>query len=73
MPVSTLVHMSLTVDLPEEVMRRLEEVAVARGVSVEELAAETLAQVAPIDTDFAATVSETIVEHREILDRLAET
>lgn len=72
-PVSTLVHMSLTVDLPEEVMRRLEEVAVARGVSVEELAAETLAQVAPIDTDFAATVSETIVEHREILDRLAET
>lgn len=65
--------MSLTVDLPEEVMRRLEEVAVARGVSVEELAAETLAQVAPIDTDFAATVFETIAEHREILDRLAET
>jgi predicted transcriptional regulator len=65
--------MSLTVDLPEEVMRRLEEVAVARGVSVEELAAETLAQVAPIDADFAATVSETIAEHREILDRLAET
>jgi predicted transcriptional regulator len=65
--------MSLTVDLPEDVMRRLEAVAVARGVSVEELVAETLAQVAPIDRELAETVTATIAEHREILDRLAET
>lgn len=65
--------MSLTVDLPEDVMRRLEAAAAARGVSVEELAAETLAQVAPVDEEFAETVTATIAEHREILDRLAET
>jgi hypothetical protein len=65
--------MSLTLDLPEDVMRRLEAVAVARGVSVEELVAETLAQVAPIDRELAETVTATIAEHREILDRLAET
>jgi plasmid stability protein len=65
--------MSLTVDLPEGVMRRLEAVAVARGVSVEELAAETLAQVGPVDGEFAGAVTSTIAEHREILDRLAET
>ncbi len=65
--------MSLIVDLPEDVMRRLEAVAVARGVSVEELAAETLAQVAPVDAEFAETVTATIAEHREVLDRLAET
>jgi len=64
---------SLIVDLPEYVVRRLEAVAVARGVSVEELAAETLAQVAPVDDEFAETVTETIAEHREILDRLAQT
>ena len=66
-------HMSLTVDLPEDVMRRLEAVAVARGVSVEELAAETLAKVAPVDGEFAETVTATIAEHGEILDRLVET
>lgn len=65
--------MSLTLDLPEDVMRRLEAVAMARGVSVEELAAEMLAQVAPVDDEFAGTVTETIAEHREILDRLAQT
>lgn len=54
-------------------MRRLEAAAAARGVSVEELAAETLAQVAPVDEEFAETVTATIAEHREILDRLAET
>lgn len=65
--------MSLTVDLPEDVMRRLKAVAVARGVSVEELAAETLAHVAPVDGEFADLVTATIAEHREIVDRLAET
>lgn len=71
--VSTLIYMSLTVDLPEDVMRRLEAVAAARGVSVEEFAAETLAQVAPVDGEFAEMVTATIAAHREILDRLAET
>ena len=65
--------MSLTVDLPEDVLRRLEAVAVERGVSVEELAAETLAQVASVDGQFAELVTSTIAEHRETLDRLAET
>lgn len=54
-------------------MRRLEAVAVARGVSVEELVAETLAHVVPVDGEFAETVTATIAEHREILDRLADT
>lgn len=65
--------MSLIVDLPEDVMRRLEAAASARGVSVEVLAAETLAQVAPVGGEFTETVRATIAEHRETLDRLAET
>lgn len=65
--------MSLTVDLPEDVLRRLEAVAVERGVSVEELAAETLAQVALVDGQFGELVTSTIAEHRETLDRLAQT
>ncbi len=54
-------------------MRRLEAAAAARGVSVEELAAATLAEVAPVDREFAEEVTSTIAEHRETLDRLAET
>jgi hypothetical protein len=65
--------MPLTVDLPADIMRRLEAAAAARGVSVEELAAETLAQVAPVDVGFAEMVTATISEHEEILGRLAET
>jgi len=65
--------MPLTVDLPADIMRRLEAAAAARGVSVEELAAETRAQVAPVDVGFAETVTATISEHEEILGRLAET
>lgn len=65
--------MSVTIELPDEVLRRLEAVATARGVSVEEFAAQTLAQVPAVDADFAAIVTDTIGQHREILDRLAGT
>ncbi len=65
--------MSVTIELPDEVLRRLEAVATARGVSVEELAAQTLAQVPAVDAAFASLVTDTIGQHREILDRLAAT
>lgn len=65
--------MTVTIELPDEVLRRLEAVANARGVSVEQLAAETLSQVPAVDGDFAAIVTDTIGQHREILDRLAAT
>lgn len=65
--------MPLTLELSDEVMSRLVAVAVARGVSVEELAAQTLAQVPAVDAEFVSLVSETIAEHRVILDRLANT
>ncbi|CAN5556740.1 hypothetical protein BH10ACT3_BH10ACT3_06590 [soil metagenome] len=65
--------MRLTVDLAEDVIRRLEALAAARGVTVERLAAQALASVETADGEFAETVAATIAEHREILDRLAET
>ncbi len=39
--------MSMTVNVPDEVARRLEAAAAARGVTVEELAAEVLSDYAP--------------------------
>ncbi len=39
--------MSMTVNVPDEVARRLEAAAVARGVTVEELAVEVLTDNAP--------------------------
>ena len=65
--------MRLTVDLAEDVIRRLEAMAAARGVSVEQFAAQALESVETADGEFAETVSATIAEHREILERLAET
>ncbi len=65
--------MSLIVELTPEVLARLEAVANARGVSVEELAAETLSNVPAGDRDFAGLVTSTITEHRQILDSLAAT
>ncbi len=65
--------MSLIVELSDEALARLEAAARARGVSVEELAAETLSSVPAVDGDFAALVTATITEHREILDSLAAT
>jgi predicted transcriptional regulator len=65
--------MSVTIELSDEVLARLEAVAAARGVSVEEFAAQTLAQVPVVDATFASLVTDTIAGHREILDRLAAT
>ena len=72
--------MSLIVELTPEVLARLEAVANAREVSVEELAAIdhldrgiTLAGVPAGDRDFAGLVTSTITEHRQILDSLAAT
>ena len=70
---STLGSMSLTVELPDDVLLRLEAAASARGVSVEELVAETLSQVPAVDGEFASLVTGTIAEHRDILDSLAAT
>jgi hypothetical protein len=65
--------MSVIVELSDEVLARLEAAATARGVSVEELAAETLSHVPAVDSQFAALVTDTIAEHRQILDSLAAT
>jgi predicted transcriptional regulator len=65
--------MSVTIELSDEVLARLEALAAARGVSVEEFAAQTLAQVPAVNDAFAAIVTDTISAHREILDRLAAT
>lgn len=65
--------MSVTIELSDEVLARLEAVAAARGVSVEEFAAQTLAQVPAVDAAFASLVTDTIGQHREVLDRLAAT
>lgn len=65
--------MAVTIELSDEILRRLEAVAAARGVSVEEFAAQTLAQVPAVDATFASLVTDTISAHREILDRLAAT
>lgn len=56
-----------------EILSRLEAAASARGVTVEQLAAEALAQVAAVDVELLGIVRDTVAEHREILDRLAET
>lgn len=64
---------TLSVEVSPEVLARLEAAASARGVSVEQLAADTLAQVATADIEVLGLVRDTVAEHREILDRLAET
>lgn len=69
----TPLEMALVLELSDEVIVRLEAAARARGISVEQLAAETLSKVPPVDGDFAPLVSETIAEHRDILDSLAAT
>ena len=65
--------MRLIVELTAEALARLEAAANARGVSVEELAAETLSHVPAVDSDFAGLVTSTITEHRDILVSLAAT
>lgn len=65
--------MTLNVEVSPEVLARLEAAASARGVTIEQLAAETLAQVAAADAEVLGVVRDTVAEHREILDRLAAT
>src|SRR5690606_30060125 len=64
---------TLSIEVPPEVLARLEAAASARGVTVEQLAADTLAQVATVDAEVLDVVRDTVAEHREILDRLAAT
>ena len=53
----TLAFMSLIVELTAEALARLEAAANARGVTVEELAAETLSHVPAVDSEFASLVT----------------
>lgn len=52
---------------------RLNAAASARGVTVEQFAADALARAAVSNGDVLRVVREVIAEDREILDRLAET
>ncbi|HKY15612.1 MAG TPA: hypothetical protein VJM33_11870 [Microthrixaceae bacterium] len=65
--------MTLRVEVSPEVLARLKAVASERGVSVEKLAADTLAQIAAADAEVLGAARDTVAEHREILDRLAAT
>lgn len=49
--------MSLNVDLPDEVLRRLQAEAARRGVLVESLIADTLERDFPADTGHSPTLS----------------
>ncbi len=74
MGVSTLEHVTLQVELsPDVFLTRLRSVASARRITVEQLAADTLARVAGVDVELADVVRGTISEHSETLDRLART
>lgn len=63
----------MKVELSPEVLARLNATASARGVTVEQFAADALAQAAVSNGDVLRVVREVIAEDREILDRLAET
>lgn len=63
----------MKVELSPEVLARLNATASARGVTVEQFAADALAHVPVSDSDLLRVVREVIAEDREILDRLAET
>ena len=64
--------MPLTVEIPDDVLRRLRVAAAARGITVEQLAAQTLAQI-PDEAEsisssklafLAAGASETGISHQ---------
>ena len=63
----------MKVELSPEVLARLNATASARGVTVEQFAADALARAAVSNGDVLRVVREVIAEDREILDRLAET
>jgi hypothetical protein len=63
----------LKVEVSPDVLVRLNAAASARGVTVEQFAADALARAAVSNGDVLRVVREVIAEDREILDRLAET
>lgn len=63
----------MSVEASPAVLARQEAAASARGVTVEQLADDTLARVASADAEVLDVVRDTVAEHREILDRLAAT
>ena len=65
--------MALEIDLPDDVLQRLESVASLRGMTTTELAVETLSALVRRDDDLMAIVEDVVAEHRTIIDRLAET
>lgn len=64
--------MILRVEVSAEVLAQLQASAEVRGVTVDQLAAETIAQAATAD-DVLGVVRDTVTEHGEILDRLTGT
>lgn len=65
--------MALVINLPDEVLQRLESVASVRGMTTTELAVEMLST-ATLDEDrFTQILDRVVSDHREIIDRLANT
>lgn len=62
--------MTLDLELPDDVLARLEMMASARGITAEQVAADILARAAA-DLEQEARIRGIIAEDREILDRLA--
>ncbi len=62
--------MILDLEVPAEVLARLEKIAAASGVTAGQVAAEILTR-ATADFDRGAVVRDIITEDRAILDRLA--
>jgi len=62
--------MTLDLELPDDVLARIERIASARGITAEQVAADILARAAA-DLEQEARVRGIITEDQEILDRLA--
>lgn len=65
--------MALEIDLPDDVLQRLESVAHLRGMTATELVIEAVFALADNDDDLMAIVDDVVAEHRTAIDRLAET
>ena len=63
--------MSLTIDLPEDVVRRLEAAGCGTRRQRRGTGGGNARPAAPVDGEFSETVTATIAEHPEMLDRLA--
>jgi predicted transcriptional regulator len=62
-----------TIDLPDDVQRRLESTARSRGMTASALAEELLSKATFDDDGLVEIVEGVVEEHRTALDRLAET